>query len=451
MSHKSPKICVFGAAFDTGNMGVSALAAGTLKCILHRFPDAEIILLNYGKSGFAFPFRAGDMQAMVRFVNMRFSKKCYLKNNIAMLILLSVILKLLPFRKLRRKLINSNPCLREIDECDIVASIAGGDSFSDIYGIGRLLYVSLPQILIVLFGKRLILLPQTIGPFNGRIAKAIARYILRHVELIYSRDYQGLKGTESLLGTLQKPDKLRFGFDVGFVVDPTPPVDPGLIGLPARRKAGSPLVGVNISGLLFRGGLNRRNMFGLKVEYDKLVYHIIDFLIKTKKADVLLIPHVFGRDGESDTPVCEKTYEALKPLYGDSLGIARGTYDQSEIKYVIGLCDFFTGARMHACIAAISQHVPAVSIAYSDKFIGVMQTVGIEASVVDPRKTSEEEILKVFNRAFDERALVRQQLERTMPQVKERALSLFEGIEGVDPGACAPTTAGRGGRVPVGA
>ena len=40
---------------------------------------------------------------------------------------------------------------------------------------------------------------------------------------------------------------------------------------------------------------------------------------------------------------------------------------------------------MHACIAALSQTVPAVAIAYSRKFLGVMETIGVEDIVVDPQ------------------------------------------------------------------
>jgi polysaccharide pyruvyl transferase WcaK-like protein len=364
-----------------------------------------------------------------------------------MLILFSLVLKLISSQKLRRKLIESNPCLRELDECDVVASIAGGDSFSDIYGIGRLLYVSLPQVFVMLFGKRLVLLPQTIGPFTGRTAKAIAKYILNQAELIYSRDYQGLKDAKDLMGANSMCDKLRFCYDVGFVVDPTPPANLCLVGLPARRREGSPLVGVNISGLLSMGGFNHRDMFGLNVIYDELVYGLIDFLILRKGADVLLIPHVFGSGGECDTPVCEKIYETLRPKYGNSIGLARGPYNLGEIKYIIGLCDFFTGARMHACIAAISQNVPTVPFAYSDKFAGVMQTVGVDGNVVDLRTMGQEHIFSVVGRVFDQRVLVRQQLEQAIPQVRETVLNLFDEMDGMGPVACARLTTQR---VPVG-
>jgi len=425
------KICLFGASFDTGNMGVSALMAGSLACILHHFPDAAIFLLDYAKEGREMPFVYRGKSVSVRLVNMRFSKRFYLKNNIGMLILLSLILKLIPSRKLRKRLIEKNRCLNEIDECDVITSISGGDSFSDIYGMTRMLYSSLPQILVVLLGKKLVLLPQTIGPFKRRSSRVIAKFILNHAELIYPRDYRGLNDAQSLMGASKTTNKIRFCYDVGFVVDPTPPPDLGLVGLSARPRKDSPLVGLNISGLLFMGGYNGKNMFGLKLDYKTFVYHIIDFFIQGKGASVLLIPHVFGSHGESDTVACENIYEALSTKYGNSIGLARGNYDFAQIKYVIGLCDFFIGARMHACIAAVSQNIPTVPVAYSDKFVGVMQTVGIGRNVVDPRNMSEEEMLSVIDRVFEQRALVRQQLEHKIPQVKEAVLNLFEDMEDV--------------------
>jgi len=85
---------------------------------------------------------------------------------------------------------------------------------------------------------------------------------------------------------------------------------------------------------------------------------------------------------------------------------------------------------MHACIAAVSQCVPAVAIAYSDKFIGVMETVGAEAAVADARKMDETEILETVGRAFEQRNVARRQLKQSMPQIKERVLRLFDEIGG---------------------
>jgi len=425
---QGPQICVLGATFNTGNMGVSALTAGTIACILHRYPEAKISLLDYGREGLQACFQLRDRRVPVQFVNMRFSKKFYLPNNIALLILLALALKFLPWEKIRKRLIVGNSCLRHIHEADFAASIAGGDSFSDTYGLGRLLYVALPQILVLLSGKKLILLPQTVGPFRRKFAKAIAKYILARAELIYSRDFAGQDAVRKLLGRRYTPSKVGFCYDVAFAVDPRVPANQGFVGLTVQEPKDSPLVGLNVSGLLVAGGYTRNNMFGLKVDYETLIYSLIEFLIDRKKASVLLVPHVVGgeEDVESDSVASERIYQVLRRKYGESLGLVRGSYDPGEIKYIIGSCDFFVGSRMHACIAAVSQYVPAVSIAYSDKFIGVMETLGIASLVTDARKMSHQEILASIDRAYADRDFLRRQLEARIPEVRRTVLNLFQ-------------------------
>lgn len=78
--------------------------------------------------------------------------------------------------------------------------------------------------------------------------------------------------------------------------------------------------------------------------------------------------------------------------------IVTGQYDQHEIKGVIGQCDFFIGSRMHACIAALSQGVPCVGVAYSDKFEGVFDSVGMRGWVVDGRQaTNEQSVARILD------------------------------------------------------
>jgi polysaccharide pyruvyl transferase WcaK-like protein len=242
---------------------------------------------------------------------------------------------------------------------------------------------------------------------------------------------------EALLGSSLDQDRYKFCYDVGFVLDSIEPSHQEVVGLAVDKQLRSPLVGLNISGLLFMGGYTRNNAFGLRDDYRVLVTSLIDLLISKKGANVLIVPHVFGMqtDSESDSVVCEQVFATLEKKYEGRLGLVRGTYNQSEIKYLIGQCDFFVGSRMHACIAAISQLVPAVCIAYSDKFAGVMATVGVEGLVADARKMDQEAILGIVEKAYDERALLRRQLERKMPKVRETVLSLFAGLSAPIQGA----------------
>jgi len=427
---KTKKIILLGATFSTSNMGVGALTAGTIKCILHRFPDAEIFLLDYGKENQTYNFQLDNRIIPVQLLNMRFSKKIYLKNNIAVLLLFSLALKLIPSQKIRNSLISNNFYLKHISESDIAASIAGGDSFSDIYGLSRFFYVTLPQLLVLFMGKKLVLLPQTLGPFKEKLSRVIARYILNRADITYSRDYTGIEEMKRFLGRGFNTSRIRFCYDVGFALDPVKPDKMDMDGLLEKKRDGSCVAGLNISGLLFMGGYTENNMFGLKIDYRKFVYDLIDFLIHKKNAVVLLVPHVFGSQGhlESDSVVCEKIYDELKNKYKDNIYLTRGSYTQSEIKYIIGLCNFFIGSRMHACIAALSQNIPSVAIAYSKKFFGVMQSIGIESLVADPRILGQEEIFNIIDEVYEHRDSISKQLEQTMPQVKETALNLFQDI-----------------------
>jgi polysaccharide pyruvyl transferase WcaK-like protein len=84
---------------------------------------------------------------------------------------------------------------------------------------------------------------------------------------------------------------------------------------------------------------------------------------------------------------------------------------------------------MHACIAALSQCIPAVGIAYSKKFKGVFETVGVENLIADPRTMGKEEIIEVICTALKYRMKVKAKLQQIMPQVKNNIYDIFKDID----------------------
>lgn len=422
-------ICLLGASFNTMNMGVGALTAGTIKCIKHQYPDSRIFLLDYARKGETYNFRLNSREFLIELVNMRFSKKLYLKNNIVFLLAAAFLIRILP-DSVKNRVISNNRCLKMLTEADVIASIAGGDSFSDIYGLGRFFYVALPQLLAILMGKRLVLMPQTLGPFKHRLARAVARHIIRNAEVVFSRDYTGINDMRDFLGVKDVPARLRFCYDVGFVLDPTRPEKAELKKVFENTRARPLTVGFNVSGLLMMGGYTGTNMFGLKMDYRELVKDVIDLLIARHGAAVVLIPHVFGgpAHAESDTAACAAIYAELKDRHRDRLFIIRDSYDQHEIKHIIGQCSFFIGSRMHACIAALSQGVPAVAIAYSRKFTGVMESIDMKDMVADPCVMEKDEIMKTIGDAVVKREQTSRALKSMLPQVQRRVMELFRGV-----------------------
>ena len=176
------------------------------------------------------------------------------------------------------------------------------------------------------------------------------------------------------------------------------------------------------------GGYSRNNMFGLRAEYVALLEGLIRFLIEAKDGSVLLIPHVLGDHGESDSKACRSVYESLHSAFPDRLTILRRNYSSNELKSIIGRCDLFFGSRMHACIAAASQCVPTVSLSYSDKFAGVMETLGADSQVADLRTMNKRQVLEVVRYAVEHRDNLRSQLQKRIPEVHAMALGIFGEI-----------------------
>ena len=425
------RVCLLGLALEGGNRGVGALASGTISALLQTFPEARVSLLDYGKKPVNYEVRCHDGHVEVELINLRFSRKFYLKNNVARLLLTALLLRLIPVSSLRTRMILRSPYLRAISEMHLVASMAGGDSFSDIYGLPRLIYISLPQLLVIALGKPLILLPQTVGPFRGIGGRWLARRILRHAKQIYTRDYESIKEVERLV---DRPRNVEFAYDMGFALEPFPP-SANIRDHVERIVRGRGLVGLNISGLLYRSSYRGTNKFGLKADYRDVVRQLTSFLLDYLGLHVILIPHSFGlrQISESDNHASDNYASKVicEQLGGHKrLTVIHGPLDQYEVKWVIGQSDFFLGSRMHACIAAVSQCIPTVGLAYSRKFAGVLNTVGGGTRVVDLREASVEQVLNTVEGAFAERKTLRSELESRIPVVKQSVLNLFTRMQG---------------------
>jgi colanic acid/amylovoran biosynthesis protein len=424
------KICLLGASFDTGNLGVSALAESSIKIILNRWPDAQIVLLGTGSANGEHCLKISGQEVHVEIVRMRFCKNVLMRSHFFVLLLNALLLKLLPLKRFRNMLSVINPYVSILVETDIAFDITGGDSFSDIYGLRRfLIYGFLQKWLVMLFNKELILLPQTYGPFKKSITRMMAKNVLKRADMIYARDKESFEYVQALFGSHNVNGKLRFVPDIAFVLDPYEPETIDVGALDSMRRENSVVVGLNISGLLFNGGYTRENMFGLKTNYQELIYSIVDFLMADERVLVLLVPHVLtpSRIVEDDPNACRQLYEKLIGKYPGRIFLTQGSYNHNGIKHIIGLCDFFIGSRMHSCIAALSQSVPAVGIAYSKKFHGVFESVGLEDCVADVyRNSSKEELLSIVEAAFEERDKIGTHLEKIIPKIQTDILKMLD-------------------------
>lgn len=420
------KICLLGASFDTRNMGVSALAQSSVQCLLHRWPDAEVVLLGAGRCDGEHWLELPQGRVRLRTVPVRFCPNIFVPNHFAVLFFWALFLKCVPLASVRNWISRRNTYVRLMLETDLFADITGGDSFSDIYGMWRFVQGFCRKVLPLVYGKRLVLLPQTYGPYRRAASRLMARCVLRRAAAIYSRDRAGVDYARRLCGDGCADGRIQFVPDVAFIMDSRKPQGSDAGTLFGNRTPDTVIVGVNVSGLLYHGGYTRDNMFGLADNYPAVMYGVIDALAARPNTRVLLVPHVLVSEDsvESDLAACERLLAMSGDKYPGRIAVVRGDYDQAEIKYVIGLCDFFIGSRMHACIAALSQKIPAVGLAYSDKFAGVFDSVGVGDLVVDLRVRRREDVIHDIDGIYSRRGQIAARLAETIPGVKDRILQV---------------------------
>src|SRR5687767_1272600 len=122
------RVLLLGATFATDNMGVGALASGAIAILARRYPGAQISFLDYGRQATTSPVNVGGKPFEVPLVNLRFSWKVLLSNNVVHLLLLAGLCRVAGERFAQRTA-RRNPWLKAIQDADVAVAVSGGDSF----------------------------------------------------------------------------------------------------------------------------------------------------------------------------------------------------------------------------------------------------------------------------------------------------------------------------------
>jgi len=267
-------------------------------------------------------------------------------------------IEIIPFNGLKDVLINSSLFMKTIKKCDCVLDLSEGDSFSDIYGEKRFLMHSLSKKMVLFSKCPLILAPQTIGPFNKKINSLFAKGIIKKCQKVFARDCLSMGLLNSFRNSIDSDEAIDVAFRLPYTK--------------RKKNTNKFQIGINVSSLMFHGGYNRSNQFGLSINYKELIFTLIQKLILLENVEVILIPHVLSKDFEVEDDFAVNLI--LKEQFPE-VTLAERFVSSIQAKSFISGLDFFIGARMHACIAAFSSGVPVIPTAYSRKFSGLFRSL----------------------------------------------------------------------------
>lgn len=267
--------------------------------------------------------------------------------------------------------------INEYKKCDFIIDMSGGDSFSDIYGLKRMIKESIYKNIAIKNKIPIILGPQTYGPYNKKISKILAKNILNKATMVFSRDEESAMLVKEISN-----------------IEPIVSTDLALrLPYSKNNMLNGKNIGINISALMWYEGYGTNNHFGISLDYREYIDKLIEFLKSKMDYKIYLISHVNanGIDKEDDYALCSilsKKYEInLAPKFSDPI----------EAKSFISDLDILIGSRMHATIAAFSSSVPTIPVAYSKKFEGLYKSLNYNYYIDSKKETTERALEKTIN------------------------------------------------------
>jgi polysaccharide pyruvyl transferase WcaK-like protein len=302
--------------------------------------------------------------------------------------------------------------LKEQVQSAPVALEVGGDNYSLDYGkpvyyLAMDRYLQSREVPVMLWGA-------SVGPFHADPVFARRMFDhLRSLSAIFVRennsfDYLRANGVS---------DNVHLMADPAFVMKPVePPAE--RIGFTLPEGA----IGINLSPMIafYRG------RHPAEVDLKEWLAFCVGLVksVATLQRPILLIPHVGSPDPGNDDfnllrPLC-KAVESTVPVPVQVL--PRGL-NAAECKWIIARCAVFAGARTHSTIAALSSHVPTLSIGYSLKSKGINRDVyGHLDHCLHVSELTSENFTEHLRVLLATESAIRAHLQSRIPELQMRAM-----------------------------
>ncbi len=234
---------------------------------------------------------------------------------------------------------------------DVLIS-GGGSLLQDVTGVKSLLYYLSIIVLAKIFGKKVMIYSQGIGPLKSNIGKKLVSLVLNHVDCITVRD----EASKKLLKNIGVKKSIKV------TADPVLCQSFEEINLESGKKI---IIRNGIQKKQQIVGISVRNWNNLK-EYKKAIAKLADKLV-LEGYQVLYIPFHFP----DDISACRDTMRLMK----EEAFILKDNISVHEMFSLIGNLNLMVGMRLHSLIMSVVMNIPVVGISYDPKIDSFLKLV----------------------------------------------------------------------------
>lgn len=278
--------------------------------------------------------------------------------------------------------------------------------------------------LAIALGKKVYMLPNSIGPLKNPIARRIAIKALKGCKLVtvrenISRDFLGSIGIFSELFP-----------DLGFFLKPT---EKNMDNYLAKR--GVPIEGKKVVLTLrpyrFQGYDNSDRLYENYLNGTvRLVKHL-----HAKGYHTSFLAHTLGPSAHEDDRLAIK--EVISRLDDDDRKNISYLEDINltcrDVEKIYSSFDYMIGTRFHSVIFSLNVNVPSIAIAYGgNKGKGIMNILGNDAFSIDMDKIREDSLMNLFDKLEHEKGNYLHNLTEKRQVINRQREALIVQIQTLD-------------------
>ena len=222
-------------------------------------------------------------------------------------------------------------------------------------------------------GKPLILFTQSIGPFEGRLTKALLRLILRRSQLILLRDDQSRRHLQAL-GV--SPERTAISPDAAFALAPANAAQPT-----ARKHTDHLRVAISLRDWPH---FETNSKDGME-KYLEAVAGLARNLVTRRHAHVTFLSTCQGATEywTDDSAIADRVTRRLPPEVLRYIEVDRMHRRPENLIRRFKDFDFVIATRMHAAILGLCAGRPVLAIAYEFKSRELFRRLGLADLIVD--------------------------------------------------------------------
>ncbi len=244
---------------------------------------------------------------------------------------------------------------KAIKGCDILLA-GGGTLLQDETSTRSLLYYLSIIYLAKLFGKKVMLYSNGIGPVHRKHNQRFIKFVINKIDLITLRD-EFSKEELLKIGVDKKP--IHVTADPAFTLS-SEDVDVQRIFDKERIRTDKKIIGISI-----RTWKNQE-------DYIKKLAELSKYLLENYDISILLIPMQHSKDLEISRTL-------YKMINKEDVFLLEGNYLSEEVLGVIGELDVLISMRLHTLIFAGVQVVPLAGIIYDPKINNYLRLLDMPA------------------------------------------------------------------------